>query len=272
MRFTAVTLLVLPLVAAAQNESPIEQAKNQALEWASYLQKFLPPMPRPGAKLEPSVASKAGGKAVHHLSLSNWEEEMRSVIKTDATAESPPEDWWVFVTGGNKTCFGHCDGITKTFNETAALWSLDPTAPHLGYINCDYQPVLCNTWGAGAPSLWIFELRPRPAPTNVWITGFNLTTPNDKVFQELRSTERYKKKDKYEGYFHPFDGILVQLHLAQAIGYMFWAFTILPNWLFMIVISFASRSLMGNRMNPQGPAPRAAAPAPAAAPAGGVRR
>ena len=244
MHFSAATILALPLLAAAQSDSPLEQAKKQALSWGSYLQNFVPKIQNPNGKSAPAVAAKAGGKAVHILTLNDWEDQFQSTVKPTATADGPAEHWWVYVTGGNKTCFGHCEPVNKAFNETAALWSLDPTAPHLGYINCDLQPVLCNSWGAGAPSLWIFELRPRPALNNVWVTGFNISTTTVSTLTDLRSTESYKKKEPYEGYFHPLDGMLAVLHIAKPIGYFFWAFTIVPNWLFMILVSFASRSIM----------------------------
>jgi hypothetical protein len=246
MRFSATSILALPLLAAAAHqETPLEQAKAQAQSWAKFLSNWVPKIPSPNAPhTPPAAAAKAGGKVVNVLTLNDWEDTVKASIKPGATATSAPEEWWIFLTGGNKTCFGHCGVVEKAFNETAALWSLDPTAPHLGYINCDLQPVLCNSWAAGPPTLWFMDVRPRPALNDLRIMGLNATSTTVKTFTDLRSTQSYKSKDLYEGYFHPLDGMFAQLGVAKYVGYFFWCFTIIPSWLFMILVSLASRSIM----------------------------
>merc|ERR1712225_185320 len=166
MRFSTLSLLALPVLAAAQ-ESPLDQAKV-------YFDKFMSFIPNPNKAHTPeAAAAKAGGRTLNILTLSDWEQTIRSSVKPAATT---PEEWWVLVTGGNTTCFGQCTKMEKAFNETALLWSVNPAAP---------------------------------------------------------------------------------------LGYFFWVFAVIPSWLFMIGISFASRSIMSNRAaGPQGRRP--AAPATAA--------
>lgn len=250
MRFSTTTLLALPLLAAAaQVETPLEQAQAQLKSWGAYLSSFIPATNAPHTP--DAAAAKVGSKVVNVLRLDNWEETLRSKSKGPEA-----EQWYIFFTGGNKTCFGHCGGIEKAWNETAAIWSVDPTAPHLGYVNCDNQPVLCNSWAAGPPSLWVLDVRPKPAKSDLYHFSFNVTTTSTQDFLDIRTTEAYKTKEPYVGYFHPLDGQLKELGVATAVGYFFWVFNVVPNWLFMLVISFASRSFMGNRANPGAPAAR----------------
>jgi len=257
MRFSTISLLALPVLAAAQ-ESPLDQAMAQA---QFYFDKISSYIPSPNKAHTPeAAAAKAGGRTLNILTLNDWEQTIRSSVKPAATK---PEEWWVLVTGGNTTCFGQCAKLEKAFNETALLWSVNPAAPHLAYLNCDSQPVLCNSWSAGPPALWFLDVLPKPAPVTVRTRRMNTTTTEVKTFTDLLSSQSYKDLEVYEGVFHPFDGFFAQNSLAVPLGYFFWVFAVIPSWLFMIGISFASRSIMSNRAAPQG-GRRPAAPATAA--------
>lgn len=258
MRFSPATLLALPLLAAATQEaSPLDQAKAQAEYWFNKISSY---MPNPNRAHTPqAAAAKAGGRSLNILTLNDWEHTIRSSVKP---ASSKPEEWWVLVTGGNKTCFGHCGKVETAFNETALLWSLNPAAPNLAYLNCEDQPVLCNAWSASPPTLAVFEVLPPPAPVNYWSKHLNSTATTVKTFTDLHVSKEYKSVAPYEGVFHPFDGFFAQYGLAIPLGYTFWAFSLVPSWLFMIGISFLSRSFMSKRM---GAPPRR--PAAGAAPA-----
>ncbi|KAG9232186.1 hypothetical protein BJ875DRAFT_92671 [Amylocarpus encephaloides] len=240
MRFSTASLLALPLFAAAvQNESPLEQAKAQAQFWLDKISSYIPNPNKPHTAH--AATAKVGGKALHVLTLDNWHHTIRSSVKPESAT---PEEWWVMVTGGNKTCFGHCVKAETAFNQTAALWSVTPNTPNLGYLNCDNQPVLCNSWGAGPPSLWIMDVPAAGKPVDIRIKALNATTTEVKTFTDLYASKDWKSKAVYEGYFHPFDGPLAQYGLAVPLGYVFWAFAVIPSWMFMIGISFLSRTIM----------------------------
>lgn len=263
MRFSTATFLALPLLAAAtQQESPLEQAKAQAQYWFDKVSSYIPNPSKPHTVDINAAAAKAGGNALNILTLSTWEDTIRSSVKP---VSSEPEEWWVLVTGGNKTCFGRCETVEKAYNESALLFSVNPTAPHLAYLDCENQPVLCNSWGAGPPTLWIMHVAAKPAPVDVRILSLNSTTTSVKTFTDLHATQSWKEQTPYEGYFHPFDGQLANLGLAVPAGYVFWIFAVVPSWLFMIGISFISRNIMSKRtLGPQAagrPAGGAAAPA-----------
>lgn len=258
MRFSTASILALPLLAAAaQQDTPLEQAKAQAQYWFDKISSYIP---NPNKAHTPeAVAAKAGGKTLNVLTLNDWESTIRSSVQPTSTK---PEEWWVLVTGGNKTCFGQCGQIETAFNETALLWSVNPTAPHLAYLNCEDQPVLCNSWGAGPPSLWIFDVVAPPAPVECRVKPLNFSTTAVKTFTDLNSPEAKQEVKIYDGLFHPFDGVFAKYGVAVPIGYIFWVFTIVPSWMFMIGISFLSRTMMSKRMAPQAGGRPAGAAAP----------
>jgi hypothetical protein len=190
MRFSAISTLALPLLAAAtQEQSPLDQLKTQA---QAYFDKFSAYIPSPNKAHTENVAhaaaAKAGGKALTVLTLSNWKDTFLSSVKP---ASTKPEEWWVLVTGGNKTCFGHCGKVEAAFNESVAIFAANPTAPHLALLNCDNQPVLCNSWAAGPPNLYIFHVAAPPAPVDLRVVYTNSTTTTVKTFTDLHASKSY---------------------------------------------------------------------------------
>lgn len=108
MRLTS-AFLALPLLASAA-EGPFEQYKAQ---FQNFLGSFGSYLPNP-AKENPVKAAeaKAGSLNLNTLTLQNWKDTLYSHVKPAATK---PDEWWVLVTGGNKSCFGMsptCDAVT----------------------------------------------------------------------------------------------------------------------------------------------------------------
>lgn len=105
MRFsTASAILGLPLLVAADALDYQAQFDNYLGQAQSVLGKFISKIPHP-KKYDPVAAAeaKAGPLNIDILSLDNWKETLYGPVKPDATT---PEEWWVLITGGNKTCFG----------------------------------------------------------------------------------------------------------------------------------------------------------------------
>lgn len=147
--------------------------------------------------------------------------------------------------GTNFYCLGHCGRVEAAFNQSAAKIALLPDAPHIGYINCDNQPILCNAWSAGAGSIWLFELLPEPAPVDIWMKRMNLSTTNPDDYLELYKTREDKSQfKKKEGYFHPFDGELAKYGVAVPVAYILWGLSVVPSWAMMLGVSFLSRTMM----------------------------
>jgi hypothetical protein len=129
------------------------------------------------------------------------------------------------------------------------LFAADPTSPNLGYLNCESEKVLCSIWAAGPPSVWYLQLpqvqdeEPRPAAP-LHIVNLNATTVTPETIYKIHSEKTYENETPYAGALHPLDGWLAQYGLNVPLGYVMYGFSVIPSWLFMIVISFFSRSIM----------------------------
>jgi len=260
MRFSNTALLgALPLLVVAEHqESPIDALKAQGQYYWDRLQSYFPSSPIP---------------TIDTFALDSWKNIIHSTPATSTSSVyAITEEWFVLLTGGNKTCFGLCGQVESSFNESAALFALEPTHPNLAILNCDNQPILCNSWAAGPPSLYIFSipsLTLMDAQTPLYIQSMNTSTTTPETYVELWKTGSYKEKDAYEGYFHPVDGPLAKFGVSVPMGYVLWVFSLVPSWAFMIIVSFVSRTLMSRKMGPQ--APRAGAAPSAGAQPGDAR-
>ena len=111
MRFSAAALLALPLLATAA-ESPLDQYKAKFQNFLGSFGAKAPqaPFQEAAAPAAADSKSKAKGKGVKSknietLTLENWDQTLFAPVKAESTT---PEEWWVLVSGGNKTCFGTC--------------------------------------------------------------------------------------------------------------------------------------------------------------------
>lgn len=175
----------------------------------------------------------------------------------------------MFVTGGNKTCYGMCNTAETAFNKSVPLLAAAQNPPSLAMINCETEQVLCHAWAVSPPQLLHMQLpqpladQSTPAST-VRSIPLNRTTISAPSIAAYHLQDKYLEVAPYEGIFHPFDGPLAKYGLNIPAGYAIWGFSLIPSWAFMIGISFLSRTFMGRRM--AGQADRAAAaPPPAAA-------
>jgi hypothetical protein len=234
----------------AQIKEPFQQLLSKVVAYTGYPHYY---------DAEDAAAIKEGPTGMTVLTLQNWRDTLYKPVYTRNADASGPEEWWVFFSGGNKTCYGKCDQVTVAWNETAAKLTQLPEAPHLGYVNCELQPVLCSAWGAGTGSVWAIEMLPPPADIEIYRKRLNLTTTTSDDIMALYEAGSKAGWVRDEGNFHPFKGFLAQKGLAVPYGYAMWALNILPQWAFMLIMSLASRTLMARRMGdrvnrPQAPA------------------
>ena len=119
MRFsTSAAILALPLLATAQN--PLDHLDQYKAKFQNFLGSFagtgaaggavVPeaaevPQQKPivSSNTESAATGTVATKKVERLTLSNWKDTLYAPVQPAATT---PEEWWVLVTGGNKTCFG----------------------------------------------------------------------------------------------------------------------------------------------------------------------
>ncbi|PYH45219.1 aminoacyl-tRNA hydrolase [Aspergillus saccharolyticus JOP 1030-1] len=236
-------LALAPALAVAQEQVPLADRFQGWLDKAkAYLPTATPVVPAAVEKVQKVVEQKKiQEKPVTQLNLTNWE----SILEP----ASDPQDWFVFVTGGNKTCFGRCDQADKSFNESVILFSADPTSPNLARLDCEANQVLCAAWSASAPSIWHFEvpqaqLGEGRAPTTLHTAHLNTTTVTPETIYKLHSEKHFETSPAYEGVLHPTDGFFAKNGLLLPLGYVMWGFGSIPSWLFMLFISFFSRTFI----------------------------
>jgi len=167
----------------------------------------------------------------------------------------------------NKTCYGNCGRVEAAFNETAEKFAQLPNAPNMAVVNCDYQPILCGSWGAAAGWLWLFEMKPLPAEIDIYKKRLNLTSTTS---EDLVALFESNSKDSFtllHSFWHPFNSNVAKFDLAVPLAYILWIPSLFPQWVWMLFITLISRRMMSrrlqNQMNqqPAGAAPRPVPPA-----------
>lgn len=275
MRFSTSLLLAVPIASVAA-EGMIDQYKAQ---FQNFLGSFgATPPSAPAAQeavvdgdfaaspdSEPAAVPASSDAAVTQLTLDTWKDTLYEPVQPGATT---PEEWWVLMTGGNKTCLGHCGKADTAFKQAAANFEArtDVDTPRMAVIDCEQEGVLCNSLGGGAGSIWAFEMLPRPAPIDIYIARVNLSSITSATVENLLLPENKPAFQKLDSIFHPFDSPLAQYNVLVPFGYVLYYLSFIPNWAFMFVISAVSRQIMSRRMANHGnrnAAAAAAAPAPA---------
>ncbi|OCL12518.1 hypothetical protein AOQ84DRAFT_285019 [Glonium stellatum] len=243
MRFSSTILLALPALVLAQEQIPLgEKVKGWINKAQSYVSSAVPAVPSP----MDAGAAKVAKRVEHILTLDNWKSVL---IANPSTTAAGPEDWMVYITGGNKTCYGVCGNATKAWNESVAILSASPTAPSFAVLDCENEPLLCNSWAVGPPTVYYMSIpRPladqsSPAPTVRYIP-LNRTSVTASDIVALSAKKTYQETEPYEGIWHPFNGLLAEYNLSLPIAYVSWGMSKMPSWLPMIAISFLSRTFM----------------------------
>ena len=112
MRFSSTLLIVLPALTVAEQQVPLLDKLKGFLNKATAAVSSAVPSASFNAATA-NAASKAAEAIQYPLTLENWKE----VLTVDSTVSVPTtQDWLVFVTGGNTTCFGFCGNATKAWN------------------------------------------------------------------------------------------------------------------------------------------------------------
>lgn len=124
MRFHSSWIALLPALAAAA-EDPLAQYKAQFQTFMDGMSSYIP---NPGS-YDPvaALAAKTGSMRLNVLTLENWKQTLYENVSPSATV---PDDFWIFVTGGNKTCqgklFTSSNKQTKSF-KTSIITYISPS-------------------------------------------------------------------------------------------------------------------------------------------------
>lgn len=98
------SLLLLPALTslvAAQDQVPFQ---DKATEWINKAKSFIP-----GSNPVEAASAYIADKNVERINIRNWERKLSPKLNTE-------EEWLVYVTGGNKSCFGRCGHVDKKWN------------------------------------------------------------------------------------------------------------------------------------------------------------
>ena len=191
-------------------------------------------------------AAKIAEYTVDQVTLENYKQVFTPGA---ATSEAGSDNVMLFVTGGNKTCFGLCGHAETEWNKSVPLLAAAKDAPRLATLNCESDPVLCNAWALGPPTI-AYILLPQPLAdqstpaTTLHSIALNRTSVTTNDIVVLHTEQKYAEKAPYEGYFHPFDGQLAKLGLGIPFGYLIFYFNMVPSWAMMVGISMFSRTFM----------------------------
>jgi len=264
MRISNAIIIALPALSfvAADDQKPLGDKLRAWFDKATSLIPTTVPSVLPNPL--DAGAAKVASVAVTDLTLANWQETIRPSVPS---TKGGPEEWLVYINGGNKTCYGLCGNTTKAWNTAAALLTTGTSnPPHLATINCEKEGVLCAQWAITPPAIYHIAL-PRGAadakPTVRYIPlNQTSTTPTDITNIVVKKT--YTATKPYEGVFQPWTGFLATTGLGLPLAHALYYFSLLPSWAPMILISLASRTFINKRMPRGQPAP-ATAPAPAPA-------
>ena len=161
---TSSVLLALPALSTAQQfpflDPYIEQVKGFFAQASSTVSSSVSSVAPSSFSVPNPVASGAAKYAdlkVERLTLDNH----KSLFQQRTTAGI--EEWMIFVTGGNGTCFGLCGHAETAWNESVALVAASPNPPRLAMVDCDADGVLCSAWALSPPAVLHFLL-PQPLP------------------------------------------------------------------------------------------------------------
>ncbi|OAP64697.1 hypothetical protein AYL99_00669 [Fonsecaea erecta] len=280
------SLLLLPLLVAA-DQVPL---KEKAAGWLDKAKSYIPnggaapsiEVPVPENPIEAGAATIAEHK-VEKINVRNWQRKLSPKPDTE-------EEWMIYLTGGNKTCFGRCAHVDAMWNESVPLLSALPRPAgspplKLGFLDCEKEEVVCTAWASGVPVIYHFLLpkegdQGAKAPLYIIPLNVTTTTVSDITSLPRASKSRYLEYPEYTGMLHPIDGLLAQAGVLQPFGYFMWALGAMPSWMMMLGISFISRQIMSRRMGAgrgvpappdaqQPAAPRVAPASPASQPKSG---
>lgn len=250
MRTSPLLLAALPALATAAEQVPLlDHVKGWLARASDSISSALPKAPSTIPSIPNPVVAASAKVADYRVTSLDKDNYAQVLVPGAATASPGIEEWMIFVTGGNKTCYGLCTRAETAWNEATLLLAAAPSSPNLGLLDCETSGPLCSGWAASPPSVLYMHL-PQPLAdqslpaTTVRSIPLNRTSVTAPDVVALALQEKYKETEPYEGVFHPFDGQIAKLGMTIPVGYAIWGFAQIPSWAFMIVVSFASRSFM----------------------------
>ena len=138
MRLINPLTLALPLLASAQSYPQLQSVFSKI---KSYI-------PSAAIATSPEAVAEAARKNVVPLTLGNWQEAFAT-----SNAQAPGREWYVLITGGNRTCFRSCDVVEDAWNVSSLKTLLGLAFPQVS-LWTPHLPI-AERWLRGAVKpLW----------------------------------------------------------------------------------------------------------------------
>ncbi|KAK2828976.1 hypothetical protein FQN49_007214 [Arthroderma sp. PD_2] len=239
-------LILLPALAAAQEQVPLAERLQG---WFNQAKELLPTPKVPQAAApaavttpHPAKVAVVKPKTVTQFTPDNWKDIL--------APKSDPQEWLIFITGGNKTCFGHCGQANRAWKEAQNSFAAYEDSPSLGRLNCENQGLLCSIWSVSPPSLWHIQipgsrsLGEEKPHTAIHPVRLNATTVTAEDIYKVHSEKLWEKEPELQSMFHPFNGLAAEYRLNELVGWAVYGLGMIPSWAMMVGISFLSRTMM----------------------------
>jgi len=137
-------LSLLPALALAE-QVPF---MNQAVGWFNKAKSYIPAVTEAEGPLE-ALSGKIAENQVEKINLRNWQHKLQPKVEGE-------EEWLVYLTGGNKTCYGKCGRANTAWNVCPSLFRNHNQDSHgLKLIKRARNP---------SPSYRLYQRVPAPRP------------------------------------------------------------------------------------------------------------
>ncbi len=122
MRFNSASALLALLSCCCRHARLQAQFQEYLGQAQGYFEKAASFIPSPNKYDSVAAAeAKAGLNKIDIIGLHNWKDTLYEPVTPGSTT---PEEWWVLITGGNKTCFGKTPLLAHGY-----LWVISTKCP-----------------------------------------------------------------------------------------------------------------------------------------------
>jgi hypothetical protein len=126
----------------------------------------------------------------------------------------------------------------------STILSASPKAPNLATVDCDTDGLLCALWLVHPPTIYHMLVPASGGVPTVRYVQLNRSSIAAADVADLHLKKAYEKTAVYEGYFHPFDGVLEKSGLGLPFAYVKHTLSLLPPWAPMVIVTIFSRMMM----------------------------
>lgn len=102
-------LLLLPLLVAAEQNPLLAKASGYFDKAKAYVSGAAESIPDSIPNPIDAGGSKVAGNVVERINIRNWQRKLAPKLDVE-------EEWMIYLTGGNKSCYGKCGPMNTVWN------------------------------------------------------------------------------------------------------------------------------------------------------------